>query len=80
MKLEIYFEFRASWRKFQDLNFWDATNLPHLKGISSSRFGLEGLWVLLYFSYISSLCRLFEEMELQQNLAFEEHLVADCKR
>jgi hypothetical protein len=24
--------------------------------------------------------RLFEEMELQQNLAFEEHPVADCKR
>jgi hypothetical protein len=35
---------------------------------------------LIYFSYISSLCRLFEEMELQQNLAFEEHPVADCKR
>jgi hypothetical protein len=80
MKFEIHFEFRASLRKFQDLNFWDATNLPHLKGISSSRFDLEGLWVYLYFSYISSLCRLFEEMELQQNLAFEEHPVADCKR
>jgi hypothetical protein len=25
MKFEIYFEFRASLRKFQDLNFWDAT-------------------------------------------------------
>jgi hypothetical protein len=25
MKLEIHFEFRASLRKFQDLNFWDAT-------------------------------------------------------
>jgi hypothetical protein len=23
--------------------------------------------------------QLFEEMELQQNSAFEEHLVADCK-
>jgi hypothetical protein len=45
MKFEIHFEFRASLRNFQDLNFWDATNLPHLKGISSSRFGLEGLWV-----------------------------------
>jgi hypothetical protein len=45
MKFEIHFEFRASLRKFQDLNFWDATNLPHLKGILSSRFGLEGLWV-----------------------------------
>jgi hypothetical protein len=45
MKFEIHFEFRASLRKFQDSNFWDATNLPHLKWISSSRFGLEGLWV-----------------------------------
>jgi hypothetical protein len=34
-----------SLRKFQDLNFWDATDLSHLKWISSSRFGLEGLWV-----------------------------------
>jgi hypothetical protein len=25
MKFEIYFESRASLRKFQDLNFWDAT-------------------------------------------------------
>jgi hypothetical protein len=25
MKLEIHFEFRVSLRKFQDLNFWDAT-------------------------------------------------------
>jgi hypothetical protein len=30
MKFEIHFEFRARLRKFQDLNFWDATNLPHL--------------------------------------------------
>jgi hypothetical protein len=29
MKLEIHFEFRGSLRKFQDLNFWDAT-LEHL--------------------------------------------------
>jgi hypothetical protein len=26
MKFEIHFEFRASLRKFQDLNFWDATS------------------------------------------------------
>jgi hypothetical protein len=26
MKFEIHFEFRASLRKFQDLNFWDATD------------------------------------------------------
>jgi hypothetical protein len=25
MKFEIHFEFRASLRKIQDLNFWDAT-------------------------------------------------------
>jgi hypothetical protein len=25
MKFEIHFEFRVSLRKFQDLNFWDAT-------------------------------------------------------
>jgi hypothetical protein len=25
MKFEIHFEFRAGLRKFQDLNFWDAT-------------------------------------------------------
>jgi hypothetical protein len=32
MKFEIHFEFRASLRKFQNLNFWDAT-IPE-----SSRF------------------------------------------
>jgi hypothetical protein len=26
MKFEIHFEFRASLRKFQDFNFWDATS------------------------------------------------------
>jgi hypothetical protein len=26
------------------------------------------------------LYKFFEEMEIQQYLAFEEHLVADCKR
>src|SRR5688572_15280456 len=31
MKLEIHFEFRASLRKFQDLNFWDAT-MNHVFG------------------------------------------------
>jgi hypothetical protein len=29
MKFEIHFEFRASLRKFQDLNFWDATHALH---------------------------------------------------
>jgi hypothetical protein len=27
MEFEIHFEFRASLRKFHDLNFWDATNI-----------------------------------------------------
>jgi hypothetical protein len=31
MKFKIHFEFRASLRKFQDLNFRGATDLPHLK-------------------------------------------------
>jgi hypothetical protein len=32
MKFEIHFEFRESLRKFQDLNFWDATvALPFTK-------------------------------------------------
>jgi hypothetical protein len=26
MKFEIHFEFRVSLRKFQDLNFWEATH------------------------------------------------------
>jgi hypothetical protein len=30
MKFEIHFEFRASLRKFQDLNFWDATVMSPL--------------------------------------------------
>jgi hypothetical protein len=32
MKFEIHFEFRASLRKFQDLNFWDATVNQHGHG------------------------------------------------
>jgi hypothetical protein len=35
MKFEIHFEFRASLRKFQDLNFWDATS-GHLGRIQAS--------------------------------------------
>jgi hypothetical protein len=34
MKFEIHFEFRASLRKFQNLNFWDAT-LPQHKSEGS---------------------------------------------
>jgi hypothetical protein len=36
MKFEIHFEFRASLRKFQDLNFWDATAV-HIEGSLSLR-------------------------------------------
>jgi hypothetical protein len=31
MKFEIHFEFRASLRIFQDLNFWDATRVEHVE-------------------------------------------------
>jgi hypothetical protein len=31
MKFKIHFEFRASLRKFQDLNFWGATDPPHAR-------------------------------------------------
>jgi hypothetical protein len=37
MKLEIHFEFRSSLRKFQDLNFWDATTHLKRKNINSKR-------------------------------------------
>jgi hypothetical protein len=30
MKFEIHFEFRVSLRKFQNLNFWDATFYHYL--------------------------------------------------
>jgi hypothetical protein len=36
MKFEIHFEFRASLRKFQDLNFWDATELQHVPRAKNS--------------------------------------------
>jgi hypothetical protein len=29
MKFKIHFQFRASLRKYQDLNFWDATFQKH---------------------------------------------------
>jgi hypothetical protein len=32
MKFEIHFEFRASLRKFQDFNFWDATGVGQQTG------------------------------------------------
>jgi hypothetical protein len=35
MKFEIHFEFRASLRKFQDLNFWDATGVEEPGGFSA---------------------------------------------
>jgi hypothetical protein len=45
LNLKFILNLERVCENFQDLNFWDATNLPHLKGISSSRFGSEGLWV-----------------------------------
>jgi hypothetical protein len=35
MKFEIHFEFRARLRKFQDLNFWDATCWYLMIGVST---------------------------------------------
>jgi hypothetical protein len=40
MKFEIHFEFRASLRKFQDLNFWDATIMQGVKLIERAHQGL----------------------------------------
>jgi hypothetical protein len=41
MKFEIHFEFRASLRNFQDLNFRDATcSLPIILQTSHEREGL----------------------------------------
>jgi hypothetical protein len=36
MKFEIHFEFRASLRNFQDLNFWDATRHPTVRVLTQS--------------------------------------------
>jgi hypothetical protein len=36
MKFEIHFEFRASLRKFQDLNFRDATTIKEAPSLFSS--------------------------------------------
>jgi hypothetical protein len=42
MKFEIHFEFRASLRKFQDLNFWDATKA--LYGLKQAQeYGMNAL-------------------------------------
>jgi hypothetical protein len=53
MKFEIHFEFRASLRKFQDLNFWDAT--------SSGRDLVEefigyGVWPLAHGWVLGEVC------------------------
>jgi hypothetical protein len=46
MKFEIHFEFRASLRKFQDLNFWDATRgiLQEILELSLDTPPLGGGW------------------------------------
>jgi hypothetical protein len=44
MKFEIHFEFRASLRKFQDLNFWDATtSLGHTHYGDGHEFSIDFL-------------------------------------
>jgi hypothetical protein len=40
MKFEIHFEFRASLRKIQDLNFWDATSTSRPCSYLDEGFGL----------------------------------------
>jgi hypothetical protein len=42
-KFEIHFEFRASLRKFQDLNFWDATQVMGWPGLLALPFKLRKL-------------------------------------
>jgi hypothetical protein len=37
MKFKIHFEFRASLRNFQDLNFWDATAANSRRAINDCR-------------------------------------------
>jgi hypothetical protein len=46
MKFEIHFEFRASLRKFQDLNFWDATLTLYLPMICFAP-SLSGSFIFL---------------------------------
>jgi hypothetical protein len=41
MKFKIHFEFRASLRKFQDLNFRGATAGHPSRWMASSRIGLK---------------------------------------
>jgi hypothetical protein len=79
MKFEIHFEFRASLRKFQDLNFWDATSTPLKRNLVLEIRLRRVMGIALLQLHIFTL-QLFEETELQQNLAFAEHLVAECKR
>jgi hypothetical protein len=40
MKFEIHFEFTASLRKFQDLNFWDATEWDFAQIVAKVSEGL----------------------------------------
>jgi hypothetical protein len=59
MKLEIHFEFRASLRKFQDLNFWDAT--------------LSNLYISCSFIHLTTLrkvCSFFHSPTLHLTLAY----------
>jgi hypothetical protein len=48
MKFEIHFEFRASLRKFQDLNFWDATHSDYIIGHHHTLLKVNSGMVLYY--------------------------------
>jgi hypothetical protein len=68
MKFEIHFEFMGCYKSTPlKINLVLEIRLRTVMGIDLLQLHIFTL-------------RLFEEMQLQQNLAFEEHLVADCKR
>jgi hypothetical protein len=53
MKFEIHFEFRASLRKFQDLNFWDATRDPKMEAYCYEVLRLEDKFYGLELNHIA---------------------------
>jgi hypothetical protein len=69
MKFEIHFEFRASLRKFQNLNFWDATRCqPAVYPYFSALRLLTDVWVPPAFSPVRVLaaCYLWRVGPLEQ--------------
>jgi hypothetical protein len=55
MKFEIHFEFRASLRKFQNLNIWDATILlSSLKLLQKTCLYAKFMLMILYLGLLTS--------------------------